>query len=235
MAEVFGEGCEPLSDAYLDSLLAREDFWAAAAFAGDELVGGLTAHTLPVTRAESAEVFIYDIAVHADHQRRGVGRKLVMLLREEAARAGIETLFVRQTTKTNTRSTSTGHWEEPRRRSPFSRSRATGRDPLPEPGREIAVHWGDPQPHGAVRRTMSLRVGRTRRCGGVTWPAGTRWRYVLLDVVEALHAAGMLPGAAHAGLQQALTNVCDAIHLLGHQKRDAERQLALASEGKAQP
>lgn len=94
MAEVFDEGCEPLSDAYIDRLLAREDFWAVAAFAGDDLVGGLTAHTLPMTRSESAEVFIFDIAVHADHQRRGVGRRLVMLLREEAARAGIETLFV---------------------------------------------------------------------------------------------------------------------------------------------
>ncbi len=94
MAEVFDEGCEPLSDAYVDSLLSREGFWAVAAFAGEELVGGLTAHTLPMTRSESAEIFIFDIAVHADHQRRGVGRRLVTTLREEAARAGIETVFV---------------------------------------------------------------------------------------------------------------------------------------------
>jgi len=94
MAEVFGEGGEPLGDAYLDRLLAREDFWALAAFAGDELAGGLTAHTLPMTRSETAEIFIFDIAVREDHQRRGVGRRLVTLLRQEAARAGIETLFV---------------------------------------------------------------------------------------------------------------------------------------------
>lgn len=94
MAEVFGEGCEPLGDAYLDRLLARADFCAVAAFEGDDLLGGLTAHTLPMTRSESAEIFIFDIAVHADHQRRGVGRQLVSQLREEAARAGIETVFV---------------------------------------------------------------------------------------------------------------------------------------------
>ena len=94
MAEVFDEGCEPLGDAYLDRLLAREEFWALAAFDGDELVGGLTAHTLPMTRSESAEIFIFDIAVHADHQRRGIGRRLMTMLREEAARAGIETVFV---------------------------------------------------------------------------------------------------------------------------------------------
>lgn len=94
MAEVFGEGGEPLGDAYVDRLLAREDFWAVAAFEGDDPVGGLTAHTLPMTRLEAAEIFIFDVAVHADHQRRGVGRRLVALLREEAARAGIETVFV---------------------------------------------------------------------------------------------------------------------------------------------
>jgi aminoglycoside 3-N-acetyltransferase I len=47
-----------------------------------------------MTRSESAEIFIFDVAVHADHQRRGVGRRMVTLLREEAARAGIETVFV---------------------------------------------------------------------------------------------------------------------------------------------
>jgi aminoglycoside 3-N-acetyltransferase I len=94
MAEVFEEAHEPLGDAHLDRLLDREDFWAIAAFAGDELVGGVTAHTLPMTRSESSELFIYDIAVRGDQQRRGVGRLLVRRLREEATRQGIEDLFV---------------------------------------------------------------------------------------------------------------------------------------------
>lgn len=94
MAAVFEEQAGPLSDAYLDRLLRRDDFWALAAFAGDAIVGGLTAHTLPMTRAERSEIFIYDIAVRADHQRRGVGRRLVTALREEAANAGITDLFV---------------------------------------------------------------------------------------------------------------------------------------------
>ena len=34
MADVFGEPCEVISDGYLDRLLAREDFWALAAFDG---------------------------------------------------------------------------------------------------------------------------------------------------------------------------------------------------------
>jgi aminoglycoside 3-N-acetyltransferase I len=95
MAKVFEEDREPLGDAYLDRLLSREGFWAIAAFTGEgELVGGLTAHTLPMTRAEASEIFIYDIAVRTDHQRKGVGRLLVTTLRNEAASLGIEDVFV---------------------------------------------------------------------------------------------------------------------------------------------
>jgi aminoglycoside 3-N-acetyltransferase I len=95
LAGAFGETGEPLSDAYLDRLLGRPEFWAVAALAEDgSVVGGLTAHTLPMTRAEAAEVFIFDIAVRPDHRRRGVGRQLVAALRDAAAAQGIADVFV---------------------------------------------------------------------------------------------------------------------------------------------
>jgi aminoglycoside 3-N-acetyltransferase I len=94
MAQVFGEECEPLGDEYLNRLLSRDDFWAIAAAVGDDLVGGITAHALPMTRTASSELFIYDMAVRADHQRKGVGRQLVSALREEAAAKGIREMFV---------------------------------------------------------------------------------------------------------------------------------------------
>ena len=94
MAEVFEEEYERLSDEYLAQLLARDQFWALAATWGEEIVGGLTAHTLPMTRSESREVFIYDIAVRVDHQRRGVGRRLVSHLIRIAKDSGIHDLFV---------------------------------------------------------------------------------------------------------------------------------------------
>lgn len=94
MAQVFEERCGRLSDSYLDRLLGREDFWAIAALAGEEVVGGVTAHTLPMTRTESSELFIYDIAVRPDWQRKGVGRLLMTALREAAAAAGIRDAFV---------------------------------------------------------------------------------------------------------------------------------------------
>jgi len=94
MVEVFEEGDAALSDGYVDRLLRDERFWAFAALRGDEVVGGITAHTLPLTRTESSEVFIYDIAVAVEHQRAGVGRALVAALRTAAARAGMGDLFV---------------------------------------------------------------------------------------------------------------------------------------------
>jgi aminoglycoside 3-N-acetyltransferase I len=95
MAEVFEEAPPlTLSDGYLARLLARPDFWALAALSGLDPVGGLTAHVLPMTRGETSELFIYDVAVRAHHQRRGIGRALMTALREDAARAGIASVFV---------------------------------------------------------------------------------------------------------------------------------------------
>jgi aminoglycoside 3-N-acetyltransferase I len=47
-----------------------------------------------MTAFEGAEVFLYDLAVAPERQRRGVGRQLVDALRSEAARNGISTVFV---------------------------------------------------------------------------------------------------------------------------------------------
>jgi aminoglycoside 3-N-acetyltransferase I len=94
MAEVFAETCVDLSDAYIDRLLARSDFWVFAAVDGARPAGGLTAHILPMTIFEGSEVFIYDIAVAPDHQRRGIGRGLLEAVRSTARNAGIATVFV---------------------------------------------------------------------------------------------------------------------------------------------
>jgi aminoglycoside 3-N-acetyltransferase I len=76
MIEAFQEGPSVLSDAYLERLLGRPDFWAFSASIGDEVIGGVTAHTLPMTRNESEEVFLYDIAILQRFRRLGAGRML---------------------------------------------------------------------------------------------------------------------------------------------------------------
>lgn len=94
MADVFDENYCELSDAYVTSLLARPEFWAYAAVADGVVVGGLTAHTLPITSSEQLEVFLYDIAVSVGAQRQGIGRKLVERLLTDTRRAGIAMMFV---------------------------------------------------------------------------------------------------------------------------------------------
>ncbi len=94
MARVFGEQHVELADDYLARLLSDDRFWAIAALSDGQLVGGVTAHTLPMTRSESCELFVYDIAVLPSHQRRGIGRELMRTLRAEAALVGITDAFV---------------------------------------------------------------------------------------------------------------------------------------------
>jgi aminoglycoside 3-N-acetyltransferase I len=94
MADAFEEPHHDLSDEYLGQLLARAGFRAIAAFDHDAIVGGLTAHTLPMTRSEAMEVFIYDLAVRSDYRRRGVARQLVAALRAGASEAGAAVIFV---------------------------------------------------------------------------------------------------------------------------------------------
>jgi aminoglycoside 3-N-acetyltransferase I len=94
MAEIFEEDFNTPGDAYIDGLLAREGFWAIAAYVHDQVIGGAIAHTLPMTRAAVSEVFIYDIAVRSDHRRKGVGRHLISELTKRSAEQGIRVLFV---------------------------------------------------------------------------------------------------------------------------------------------
>lgn len=94
MSSVFQEPAETLTDQYLDRILDEKRFWAFAAWVDNELAGGLTAHTLPMTRSEAPEVFVYDVAVREEMRRKGVGRFLLKTLREEAGAVGIRVVFV---------------------------------------------------------------------------------------------------------------------------------------------
>ncbi len=94
MSKVFSDDVEALSDDYLRRILERHDLWALAAVVDGEPVGALTAHLLPMTRAETSELFIYDLAVRPDWQRRGVGRRLVEHLIASADPETISSIFV---------------------------------------------------------------------------------------------------------------------------------------------
>lgn len=94
MDRVFEADSDELTDSYLADLLGRRSFWALAAFDGDEAVGGITAHDIPMTRHERSELFIYDLAVRDDRQREGIGRRLLAELLADARTCGIDVVFV---------------------------------------------------------------------------------------------------------------------------------------------
>src|SRR5688572_7741108 len=87
MAEVFEEPCDAFNHAFAARMLERVDFWALAAFEAGSIVGGVTAYALPMARTAATELFIYDVAVRTDRQRRGVGRALLNELHRLAAAA----------------------------------------------------------------------------------------------------------------------------------------------------
>ncbi len=94
MSEVFEEEHDELGDDFVARLLRSDQLWVLAATRDGSVVGGLTAHTLPMTRSESHEVFIYDIAVLASEQRKGIGKQLVTQLISMTKLIGVESTFV---------------------------------------------------------------------------------------------------------------------------------------------
>jgi len=94
-------------------------------------------------------------------------------------------------------------------------------------GSALRVSRGEADP-GLVRIGLCSSEVRARNlaCGH------TMARYALLDAIQALHAVGWLPTAESVTLQQEVESVSNAIHLLDHQKGDAERTLVLVSERK---
>ena len=95
MNGVFAEnGSAELGDRYLSDLLVQPRVWVYAAIADDRPVAGLVGHQLPMTRAETSELLIYDLAVRADYQRRGVGQALVQRVLDDAGAAGIAEVWV---------------------------------------------------------------------------------------------------------------------------------------------
>ena len=96
--DAFGDaatyGSEPPSDAYLEVLLAKEHIVVLVAMADEEVLGGLVAYELDKFERMRREVYIYDLAVAAEHRRRGVATALLQHLRRVAAQRGAWVIYV---------------------------------------------------------------------------------------------------------------------------------------------
>jgi aminoglycoside 3-N-acetyltransferase I len=82
------------SKANLEKLLGNSGFIALAAVSEDKIVGGLTAHVLPMYYSEQSEIFLYDLAVKPEFQRMGIGKELLQHLKEYCVMNGIKEFFV---------------------------------------------------------------------------------------------------------------------------------------------
>ena len=96
--EAFGEpdtyqGAVP-DDAYLKRLLDKPSFIALAALHAGEVVGGLAAYELEKFERARSEIYIYDLAVRADHRRKGVATGLIRTLQQIAKDRGAYVIFV---------------------------------------------------------------------------------------------------------------------------------------------
>ncbi|HEX3385554.1 MAG TPA: GNAT family N-acetyltransferase [Mucilaginibacter sp.] len=79
---------------HLKALLADDAFTVLVAMDNDRMVGGLTAHTIHSYYHESPEMYIYDLAVATDHQRKGIGTKLLQTLEDHCRANGYREIFV---------------------------------------------------------------------------------------------------------------------------------------------
>jgi aminoglycoside 3-N-acetyltransferase I len=81
-------------DAYLKELLGGKTFLAVAAVRDDAVVGGLAAYELRKFEQARSEIYIYDLAVAAEHRRQGIATALIAKLKEIARARGAYVIFV---------------------------------------------------------------------------------------------------------------------------------------------
>lgn len=80
--------------AWLERLLASDNFLALAALKGEEVVGGIAAYELPKYEQARREIYIYDLAVAEAHRREGIATALILELKKIAAARGAYVIFV---------------------------------------------------------------------------------------------------------------------------------------------
>ena len=86
-------GAQP-RPAYIESLLEGDQFIALAAMKEGMVVGGLAAYIFKKFERERSEIYIYDLAVDANHRRQGIATALIESLKPIAAARGAYVMFV---------------------------------------------------------------------------------------------------------------------------------------------
>lgn len=79
---------------HLEKLLARDDFFVFVALMDGQVIGGLTSYTLRQYYSTSPLVYIFDLAVATEYQRKGIGRTLIAEIQNYCKGIGVEEVFV---------------------------------------------------------------------------------------------------------------------------------------------
>lgn len=87
------------SEGYLRRLLAGDSFIAIAALKAGKIVGGIAAYELQKFEQERSEIYIYDLAVSANHRREGIATALIDELKKVAKKRGASVIFVQADTE----------------------------------------------------------------------------------------------------------------------------------------
>ena len=88
------ENFEMPDENYLEQLLEKDSFFVFVALLQDKVVGGLTSYTLQQYYSKLPLVYIYDLAVKTEFQRKGIGKMLISGLTNYCREIGIEEVFV---------------------------------------------------------------------------------------------------------------------------------------------
>lgn len=83
---------------HLQRVLANPHLIVLIAKTDQKVVGGLTAHVLDRYDSEKPLVYVYDLAVLPDLQRKGIGRQLMTALLDYGATNGFKEVFVQTET-----------------------------------------------------------------------------------------------------------------------------------------
>lgn len=81
------------SEEYLSTMLQNSSCVILGAVVESRIVGGLVAFIMTPIHG-TKELYVYDIAVHPDFQKQGIGTALMETLKQEARAQGVGTIFV---------------------------------------------------------------------------------------------------------------------------------------------
>lgn len=79
---------------HLQYVLDRPGFFVFVAIQDNQIVGGLTAYTFEQYYAQKPLAYVFDLAVKAQFQRKGIGKKLMAAITSFCQQIGYEEVFV---------------------------------------------------------------------------------------------------------------------------------------------